>query len=190
MLRSSRLGTVATGPAGRGAVAHTTAVRAITAAIPPAMIHGFDVDDSPPPPPATRAPHSWQYAFPTGIGVWHDGHRGSLKAVPQLLQNFPVSRVPQLGHVVVVKKLSPAMVSGLCNVPWLNSLGRDRCEQDLQARLTLHLAVSYGIPAECHRRSRKRRAPGPPFGSNSDGSCLGSRHAFGNGLVPRPAFRQ
>ena len=61
----------------------------------------------PRPHPQPESPHSWQYAFPTAIGVWHDGHRGWLKAVPQLLQNFPVPRAPQFEHVVVVKRLFP-----------------------------------------------------------------------------------
>ncbi len=108
------------------------------------MIHGFDVEDSPPPPPATRAPHSWHYALPTGIGVWHDGHRGSLKAVPQLLQNFPVSRVPQLGHVVGVKKLSPAWCPSSAMYRGSFVTEETAASKALQARFTFHALFLAG----------------------------------------------
>ena len=66
----------------------------------PATIQGFADALAPNVTAPIALPHSWQNLLPGVSEAPHEAQLGRWSAAPQLLQNFPVAALPQLGHFV------------------------------------------------------------------------------------------
>ncbi len=67
----------------------------------PATIQGFADAMDPSVTAPIALPHSWQNLLSGVSEAPHEAQLGRRSVAPQLLQNFPVAALPQLGHFVV-----------------------------------------------------------------------------------------
>ena len=122
-LKSIWLGALAVSGGGFSEVVHTIAARTTITVAAPATIQTRAEAGVPAGAP-TALPHDEQNLVSPVKVALQEGHVGLARAAPQLLQNLPSDRVPQLEHFVVAL-VKPYLSVGPILAVHCESLGRD-----------------------------------------------------------------